>query len=450
MKNVRRIQVYALIVCIIILASCTKGPMDFKEDFKSDYDQNLKFYIATDLHYLSNNLNDHGEAFENFVGSGDGKQLEYIDEILDGFIYEIEKTNPDFLIISGDLTSNGGKESHLELSKKLEKIEKGDTSVYVIPGNHDILNPWARKFEGDKQYVTESITQEEFRTIYGSFGYDESVLHDESTLSYLVTPSEDVWLLMLDTNKYDINLKLGFPQADGEISDDTLNWIKKCIALAQEKGATIIPVMHHNIVDHSELFNSNFTLNNSEEVMELFKDNDINLVFSGHIHIQDIASDKNNEKELYDVASNSLAVYPHQYGVLEYSHKDNTIKYSTSKVDVSSWSKHEEINDENLNNFSQYSADYFGDSAYGKAYEELTNYESFSEEEIKLMSQAMKILNLRYFAGTENLNSQDVIKSEAFELWERVPDSFLKRYVFSIISDKDTEDNYLDIKIIEQ
>ena len=450
MKNNRKIIIYVLILFIILIGIYSETQVNLKRDLKLESNQNLKFYVTTDIHYLGDEINDHGEAFNEFVSSGDGKQLEYIDDILDGFTYEIEKTNPDAIIISGDLTSNGEKEIHLELSKKLEIIENTGVSVYVIPGNHDILNPWARGFKNDEQYVTESINQDEFRNIYGSFGYDESLSEDKSSLSYLVAPSDDIWLLMIDTNKYDTNLKLGFPQSDGEITKDTLRWMKNCISLAEERKATIIPVMHHNIVDHSELLQYNFTLNNNEEVISLFKDNDLNLVFSGHIHIQDIASDKNNGSELYDIASNSLAVYPHQYGVLEYFSEDNKFKYTTTKVDISSWSKSEEVNDKNLNNFSQYSADYFGKSAYNMAYEKLTQYEIFSEDEIKLMSETVGILNLRYFAGTENLNSEDVVDSAGFKLWENAPDSFLKRYVFSIVSDNDTDDNNLEIKLTEK
>jgi hypothetical protein len=53
--------------------------------------EDVTFYIATDIHYLSKSLTDGGEAFQNFIDSGDGKQLKYIDEITDAFINDIKK-----------------------------------------------------------------------------------------------------------------------------------------------------------------------------------------------------------------------------------------------------------------------------------------------------------------------------------------------------------------------
>jgi 3',5'-cyclic AMP phosphodiesterase CpdA len=444
MINMKKYIAFLVIILVFILVGCTSASINLKEDYKLKSGKDITFYTATDLHYLSNRLNDNGEAFRKYLSSGDGKQLKYIDEILDAFTYNIQKTNPNILIISGDLTNNGEKESHLDLSKKLKDIEKSGTSVYVIPGNHDISNPWARGFKGDKQYVTESIKQKDFSKIYSDFGYDEAISKDKDTLSYLAAPSPDVWLLMIDTNKYKNNYKIGSPQRDGEITNDTLNWIKKCSDLAKEKGADIITVTHHNIIDHSDVIQTGYTLNNNDEIINVFKNNKLNLVLSGHIHIQDISSHNN---QLYDIVTGSLAVYPHQYGTLKYSAKDISFDYTTSMVDVEKWSKDKKIVDKNLNDFKSYSEDYFGKFAYDMAYKHLIDNKSYSEDEVNSMSETMKILNLRYFAGNENLNSDDVINSEGFKLWSGLPESFLKSYIWSIASDKDTDDNNLRIKI---
>ena len=37
--------------------------------------------------------------------------------------------------------------------------------------------------------------------IYKSYGYNEAISRDENTLSYLVKPYKNLWLLMLDTTK---------------------------------------------------------------------------------------------------------------------------------------------------------------------------------------------------------------------------------------------------------
>ncbi|GFZ30823.1 serine/threonine protein phosphatase [Clostridium zeae] len=432
---------------IFILAGCSSSSINLKKDYRIKPGKDINFYITTDLHYLSKSLTDNGVAFQKFVASGDGKELEEIEPITEAFVSNIKDKKPDILIISGDLTSNGEKQSHLDLAKKLKAIEESGTSVYVIPGNHDILNPYARGFKGDNQYVTDYITAKDFSEIYSDFGYDEAISKDDDSLSYLATPSKDVWLLMLDTNKYKSNIGSGAPQLGGELSSKTLTWIKKCSDLAKEKGANIITVMHHNILDHSEIVRKGFTIDNNEVVLKNFKEDNLNLVLSGHIHIQDIASDNKDKPELYDIATNSLATYPHQYGILKYSAQDDSYTYNTTKVDVEDWAKSNGIVDEKLNNFTKYSEDYFGNFAYNMISKHFTVTDNYSDDEIRLMSATMKTLNLRYFAGTENLNSKDVINSEGFKLLTNSAEGFFKNYVQSISSDKDTDDNNLYIKL---
>jgi 3',5'-cyclic AMP phosphodiesterase CpdA len=436
-----------LIVLLFILSGCSSPAEIAQTGYKYKSGQDLTFCIISDPHYLAKDLTDNGEAFKKYVSSSNGTQLNYIDKILDAFIFEMKNKKPDILVISGDLTSNGEKKSHIEFAKKLSIIEENGTSVYVVPGNHDILNPWARGFKGDEQYVAESISDKDFSRIYGAFGFDEAVSRDKYSLSYLVQPSEDLWLLMIDSNKYKNNFTVGYPQMDGELSKGTLDWIKKCTAMAKEKGANIITVMHHNVLDHDDIIRKDYTLNNSKEALEVFKEGNLHLVLSGHDHIQDIISDKKDSKTLYGIASGSIAVYPHLYGTLKYSDRDKSISYNTSIVDVEGWSRYSGINDKNLNNFKNYSEDYFSKFAYDTAYKQLMEEGGYSNEEIKTMAETVKTLSLRYFAGTENLNSKDVLNSEGYKLWLKSPDNGLKQRVLDISSDRDTDDNNIKFSL---
>lgn len=407
------------------------------------------FYITNDIHYLSNQLTDHGEAFQTFYKTGDGKQLEYIDEIVDAFTEDIQKNKPEVLIISGDLTSNGEKKSHLELAGKLAKIEAAGTAVYVIPGNHDILNPWARGFQGSEQYVTDYIEPEDFSSIYADYGYKEAISRDTNTLSYLAAPTSEVWLLMLDTAIYDLNLGLNFPETDGRITESTLQWIQECSSLAKKNGARIITVMHHNILNHSDVIRSGFTLNNNEAAVKVFKENSLSLVFSGHIHVQDISSDKSSSAPLYDIANSSLAVNPHQYGILRYSPKDGSFDYSTEPVDVEGWARKNGSKDENLLNFKKYAQDYFDGFAYARAIKKLAENTDLTEEQKAAMADTMRQLNIRYFAGLDNEASEDILQSEGYRLWKSLPEGFNTSYLDSMMSDHDTDDNSLHLEAIK-
>ncbi len=404
-------------------------------------------WITSDVHYLSSRLSDGGEAYQSYMNAPDGKQLKYSNPLMDAFVYQIKKAKPDLLIISGDLTNNGEKYSHEDLADKLHNIQKSGTHVLVIPGNHDISNPWARSFKEEKQYLADTVDENEFRKIYDDYGYQDAVSRDETTLSYLSAPFEDLWFLMIDSNKYKNNMTLGFPETNGVLSKSTLEWMKKCSGLAKEKGATLITVMHHNMLHHSDLLQEGFTLDNQGQVLPRLKEDNINLVFSGHIHIQDISSDQKGDVPFYDVASGAFSVYPHQYGVLTLNRTQNQLNYHTSLLDVETWARKKHKKDANLLNFSSYDRDYFGNLSYQRTLRNLAGETQFSEEEIREMAQTMKILNLRYFAGTEKLNEQDVLSSRGYELLTRLSDNFTMVYAKSIVTDQDTDDNRLIIQL---
>jgi 3',5'-cyclic AMP phosphodiesterase CpdA len=438
-------SMFVLIILIAIMSGFYFLKQYNKQASPIPSGDDITLAITSDIHYLSRDLNDGKEAFQKYISKGDGKQLYYIAELFDTFIDQLKQTKPKVLILSGDLTNNGELDSHKDLAEKLKELEKTGTSIYVIPGNHDILNPWARGFKNNNQYVTDYIDEKEFVKIYADYGYKEAIMRDKATLSYLAAPSEDLWLLMLDTNKYKNNLALGYPETDGVLSKSTLDWINECHLLAEEKGAEIVAVMHHNILHHSNVIREGYTLNNNEQSRLRLKGNNINLVFSGHIHIQDISFDQQPNNPLYDIASGALSVYPHQYGNLIYTAKDKSLEYSTTRLDVEQWAKQNDMNDQNLLNFTKYSEDYFNNISYNMAYRRLEKEGSYTEEEMKQMSEIVQILNMRYFSGTENINSEDILQSKGYELWSGYEEGFFREYLYSISKDEDMEDTSLQM-----
>lgn len=448
MKKTIRKTLFTLIILALLILGIKFSKEDLEIDYKIKSGNDMSFFVATDTHYLSESLTDDGSAFQKYVSAGDGKQLKYIDEMMDTFSYEIKNKKPEVLIISGDLTNNGEKLSHLELADKLKDIESYGTSVYVIPGNHDILNPWARGFKEDDQYVTDNISAEDFSNIYSEFGYNEAILRDKDTLSYLATPSEDVWLLMLDTSLYKSNSERSSPQGDGEISDDTFKWIKKCSSLAKSKGAKIITVMHHNLIDHNEVLNDGYTLNNSKKAINEFEKLDLNIVLSGHIHLQDIKSTNNEENRIYDIATSALSVYPNQYGVIKLTGENLDFNYNTVRLDVETWAKDNSIEEKYLQDFKRNTEEFFGQSAYQKAFDKLLMEDLYIKEEVQSMAETFKNLNLKTFSGTEHLGLSNIINSKGYKLWLESPDSFYKRYILSMGTNKDNiDDNNLHINL---
>lgn len=426
---------------LIFTASCrlnveTVNPIKSGED--------ITLFLATDIHYLSKSLTDNGEGFKKYVSQIDSKQLNYVDDIVNAFSSEVIKKRPDVLILSGDITYNGEKASHEDMAKKLRKIEEAGTSVFVIPGNHDIANPWARKFVGEKQVRVPSVSPKKFSKIYNDFGYSEAISRDEHTLSYLAAPSEDLWLLMIDTSQYESNFSLGHPRLDGCINQETFKWIKSCFDLAKQKNAKIIPVMHHNLLLHSDMLKRGYTLNNSTEVLKMFKEYDINLVLSGHIHVQDIKSYRESDYTVYDAVTSSLCVFPNHYGVIRYSAADG-FDYSTSKTDVEDWAKKSGIKDENLRNFNDYAVSYIQNKAVNLANRHFIKTISYTEEQKMAMTDVIKKLNLRYFDGTAFKIKEEVINSKGYMLWKHLEPSFLRDYLDHIKRCDETDNNKLHI-----
>ncbi len=393
--------------------------------------EELTIFEVTDIHYISNNINDKGEAFQRMLNNADGRQTYYIEELTDALVYDIQQKQPDVLIVSGDLTHNGEKESHIEIAKKLAKIEESGTTVLVTAGNHDIDNPYAREFKGSEEVVVDSVTPEEFEQIYSEFGFSEAASRDEKSLSYLSKVSDDLWVLMLDTNLYAQNTD--HPVTNGILKKSTLEWAKECGVLATENNAEILGVMHHNLYNHSDLLHEGFTIGNSKDVLKALKATGVNLVLSGHIHIQDIASDVDNT--VYDIATSGFVVYPVTYGKLVYS-KDKGFNYTTADVDVEGWAKSVSSTDSNLLNFAEYSRDHFYDQSVSGVYKNLSEKGTLTDEEAKAMAEAMATLNVYYFGGNVSQVDKDlgskIADSVGYKLWIEHADEFFSEYVISM------------------
>ena len=86
---------------------------------------------ATDLHFLAPTLTDHGAFFNQLIENSDGKVISYSEECLEAFVDQVIARKPDVLILSGDLTFNGERESHEALVQKLARIERADIPVFV-------------------------------------------------------------------------------------------------------------------------------------------------------------------------------------------------------------------------------------------------------------------------------------------------------------------------------
>lgn len=431
----------------MLFAGCASESQDGLEASMAhtyiDAGQDFEFLIVSDPHYLSDSLHDDKEAFKRFISFSD-RLVQYADDLFGVLKEDISSDPPDFMIITGDLTCNGERESHNEFAGVLKEIEANGTSVYVVPGNHDILNPMARQFFENTIWEADYVTWDTFESIYQDFGFKEALTKDKASLSYLVQPTEEVWLLMLDSAIYKDNIKQNNPETRGVIEDRTIEWIRECSEMAKEDGAKLVAVMHHSLFDHSEVINKEYTLDNNEEIIDLFFECDIELVLSGHIHLQDIKSLDRDGKSIYDVATSSIAVYPNQYGKMVYKQEEG-FQYSTIKVDMGKYAKENGLEDTNLQNFEEHSIEVFKTRCCSRQNQCLSSLDELNPEELKIVNEVVSEMNLLYFSGYRNEALDHLINTEGYEILQRVSPCFVKSYVESMLNDEKTDNNTLFI-----
>ncbi len=409
----------------MIFISCKKV-----ETTEVSQKSDLNVMVASDLHYLSESLHDDGEAFKIFSNARDGKEVKYITTVIKSFVEEVKAAKPDILILSGDLTLNGEKQSHIELAEMLGTIP--DTKIYVIPGNHDINNVHARSFKDDKQIKTPYISDSDFKSIYEKFGFSAATSFDKDSLSYLVKATDKQWFLMIDSCKYQNNVSLGMPQTGGGMRTSTCDWIKKCGEMARAENAKIIAVTHHNLIDHNDMLNEDFTMEYNQKIVDSYADAGIFLNLSGHIHAQEIAKYEN----IYDIASSALCSYPHQYGRININ--ERTLDYKTVKLDVSSYAKKMGITDPNLLNYTEYAKQRFSNAMRSLP----SMGEDLTETERQEMISVFREMNMRFFAGEPRT---DLINSNGFKLLAK-EGGFIPLYAESMAKDDGIPDQELKIE----
>ena len=363
----------------------------------ADMTDSAERWVITDIHYISPGLTDYGSCFSCLLDEANGKNLLIIDDLMSGFLQEIAWKKPKALIITGDLTFNGATISHQDFSLWLSDIESLGTEVYVIPGNHDILNPWARCFKGEGSCRTSTITPEQFSNIYRDYGYDQAVSRDSASLSYLIEPVAGLQVLMLDSCNYDQNLSTCVPEAEGSLSRETRAWIKECALSARNKDFRIIAAMHHSLIQHDPGFDTGFTVNDSEELYSFFSGLGIRTFLTGHTHFQDIVEKDSPEGPVLDISTNALSVYPHDYGVLK-QEKDDWTYESISLV-----------NDRNIfeEPFSDQAENFFRETCSRMVGAVLSN-NTYDEDEREEICSVFDTVCLNFFSGTEYRNTEDI------------------------------------------
>ncbi len=281
--------------------------------------QDFHFAVVSDLHIaLPPTVYKHANRFH---------LTEISIPVLESVLEHLSQLDLDFLLLPGDLTQNGEPDNHTWLSERLAQLA---IPVYVIPGNHDV--PVAIQ-------ASDAIGLADFPHYYRKFGYQ-----DPKQLYYTCEVLPGVRLVGLNSNQFDRQGK-----QVGYLDPAQLEWLEQVLATASEE--LVLVMVHHNVVEHMpdqarHPLGRRYMLQNAPVLLEILRNAGVQLVFTGHLHVQDIACCQG----VYDITTGSLVSYPHPYRILHYcadNRGQKRLRIDSSRVEsVPGWPELQQVSRE--------------------------------------------------------------------------------------------------------
>ncbi|MFP4441582.1 MAG: metallophosphoesterase family protein [Spirochaetia bacterium] len=440
------------IIITVFLASCAGGP---KFSYEEDPELQVlmespgvpypdgSFAVISDLHIYDPELGTEGEAFEEYLGD-DRKLLRESVELLYNAVTKIGEKPPDFVLVPGDLTKDGALSSHRIAAHGLRALQEYGVKVFVVPGNHDVLNPHAYSYQGAETVPVQSITPDEFREMYWDSGYGSAVMLHDGSLSYVAEPVEGLWILAMDPCRYKENEAEDYPVTDGRFSNETLAWIERVLIRALREGKAVIGMMHHGILEHYETQNKyygEYIVDNYRQISEMFAHYNMRLVFTGHYHAQDIAHKQfDSGKWLYDIETGSLVTYPCPVRYIQFT--GNTAFVQTETIDSLP-----SFQDRGIS-FREYSYDYVFAGIEGIAYETMRDYR-MRENESRRLAPLIARAMVAHYAGDEQFDGteREMLPKKGLSLMGRLVAGNRRPFIRGLWNDPEPEDNRLRIDL---
>ena len=284
----------------------------------------IKIAVISDLHVMAPELlKQDGSAFEHYLSS-DRKMLRESVEILDTLVTDIIDLKPHLVLVTGDLTKDGERASHLLVASQLQRLVDAGIQVLVVPGNHDINNPDAKVFDGDNATAADTITRNEFADIYRQMGYDERSRRDADTLSYCRDITDDLTILAIDACMDRLNTFVSRGDArdhcktSGSLEAASQQWLVEQAEEATAAGKRVIAMMHHHLTPHfhmEDTLAAPYMVDDAHQLCNRLIQAGVHVIFTGHLHISDISQTSMREGSMVEVATASAVGYPCQWRV---------------------------------------------------------------------------------------------------------------------------------------
>lgn len=377
-------------------------------------DKKTSFWVISDTHLIADSLHDHGQAFSQMQKTSQGKDLYYQETALSAFVRMAQKKKPAAIIVTGDVTFNGERvsaENFAEIFKPLE-----ETQLLVLPGNHDIYDGWAREFRGKKQYYAGQISPRMWRNIFKT-SYKNAVSVDDESLAYSVQLNPDYLLILADSNDYGKEEATTAPATAGFLGREQRRWIKAQLQYASENNLQVIFCMHHNLYAHNPAVNKGYVVDDYRELRKLLAQYNVKLVFSGHIHAQNIMLPQ-DPCPATEVVTASFCSNDQGYGVVKVSPKE--VSYTCHHFKMKDYLTDKEKQNWTLTHFH----DYLENIQLGTISAELMQKNLYQNHDdldtVRKMGRLFGEMNYHFFTGKNHIESEELQKLKKSPIYQRL------------------------------
>ncbi|HQK72620.1 MAG TPA: metallophosphoesterase [Clostridiales bacterium] len=309
--------------------------------------------VLSDLHLVPAELTgQYCKAFLDYYAE-DTRQHPQSEALLESALAAVaEHARRDgirYLFIAGDMSKDGEYRAHEILARRLERFEN-ETGVHVlvINGNHDINNSSASTFEKGFYEKARKTSPEEWLSLYRNLGYDLACSvftppegEKAGMLSYSVRLEGGYRLIAFDAEKYSADSTSdGADEREGygNISGALMEWILSECAAARAAGEEIIGLTHHNVASHFDIeapVMPKLILDNWLVQSEMLADAGMHLVFSGHVHQNDIVTAYSDSGEpVTDVSTASLTGFPNSFREVLFDRAGGRLTADIKTLDV--------------------------------------------------------------------------------------------------------------------
>lgn len=377
-------------------------------------DKKTSFWVISDTHLIADSLHDHGQAFSQMQKTSQGKDLYYQETALSAFVRMAQKKKPTAIIVTGDVTFNGERVSAEKFAEIFKPLE--ETQLLVLPGNHDIYDGWAREFRGKKQYYAGQISPRMWRNIFKT-SYKNAVSVDDKSLAYSVQLNPNYLLILADSNEYGKEESTTAPATAGFLGREQRRWIKAQLQYASENNLQVIFCMHHNLYAHNPAVNKGYVVDDYSELRKLLAQYNVKLVFSGHIHAQNIMLPQ-DPCPATEVVTASFCSNDQGYGVVKVSPKE--VSYTCYHFKMKDYLTDKEKQNWTLTHFH----DYLENIQLGTISAELMQKDLYQNhydlDTVRKMGRLFGEMNYHFFTGKNHIESEELQKLKKSPIYQRL------------------------------